>query len=63
MKIPTKKLPYEEVVKLPKPQKRKPWRPLFLLQLVIRVLAFFDLAPVGFTYTKEGMEKIGKKEP
>ena len=63
MKIPTKKLPYEEVLLLPKPKKRKPWKPLFLLQLVIRVLAIFDLAPAGFTYTKEGMEKIGKKEP
>ena len=63
MKIKTKVLPYEKVMALPKGKHRQPLRPNFLLQLVIRVLAIFDLLPVNFSYTTEGMEKIGKKEP
>ena len=46
-----------------RPKRRKPMRPIFLLQLVIRVLAIFDLLPTGFTYDMHGMEKIGKDEP
>ena len=63
MKIKTKRLPYEKVIALPKPKHRKPLKPMMLLQLVVRVLAIFDLVPVRFTYQKHGMEKIGKKEP
>ena len=63
MKIKTKRLSYEKVMALPRPKHRKPLRPMFLLQFVVRVLAIFDLWPTKFTYTKEGMEKIGKKEP
>ena len=63
MKIKTKRLSYRKVTALPRPKHRKPLRPLFLLQLVVRVLAIFDLFPTRFTYTKRGMEKIGKGEP
>ena len=63
MKIATKSLPYEKVVTLKRPKHRKPLRPLFLLQIVVRVLAIFDLLPTKFTYTTEGMDKLGKKEP
>ena len=63
MKITTKRLPYEKVLKLKKQAHRKPMRPLFILQLVVRILAIFDLMPTKFTYTTEGMDKIGKKEP
>ena len=63
MKIKTKRLSYDKVMALPRPKHRKPLRPMFLLQLVVRLLAIFDLWPTKFTYTKEGMEKIGKKEP
>ena len=63
MKIKTKKLSYEKVMALPRPKHRKPWRPMMLLQFVVRVLAIFDLVPVRFTYQKHGMEKIGRKEP
>ncbi len=48
---------------LPRPKHRNPLRPNPILQLVIRMLSILDLFPVKFTYTKEGMEKIGKKEP
>ena len=41
----------------------KPLRPLFLLQILIRILSMFDLIPAKFTYKSHGMEKIGRKEP
>ena len=63
MKIATKQLSYEKAMAKKRPKHRKPLRPNRLLQLVIRVLAIFDLAPVRFTYEKHGMEKIGKREP
>lgn len=63
MKIKTKHLPYEKVMALPRPKHRNPLKPLFLLQLVVRILAILDLFPTKFTYETHGMEKIGKKEP
>ncbi len=63
MKIKIKRLPYEKVMALPRSKHRNPLKPLFLLQLVVRVLAIFDLFPTKFTYETHGMEKIGKKEP
>ena len=63
MKISTKRLPYDKVMARKRPAHRKPLRPNFLLQTVIRVLAIFDLAPTHFTYEKHGMEKLGKHEP
>ena len=63
MKIKTKRLSYEEVMALPRPKHRNPLKPLFLLQLVVRILAIFDLFPTKFTFQKHGMDKIGKKEP
>jgi len=63
MKIKTKRLPYEKVMALPRPKHRNPLKPLLLLQLVVRVLAIFDLFPTKFTYKTYGMEKIKKDEP
>ena len=63
MKIKVKNRPYEKVMAAKRPKHRKPLRPLFLLQIVIRILAIFDLWPAKFTFKKHGMEKIGKKEP
>ena len=63
MKIATKILPYEKVIKRKRPKHVKPLRPNFLLATIIRILAIFDLLPTHFTYEKHGMEKIGKKEP
>ena len=57
MKIATKRLPYEKVLARKRPPHRKPLRPNFLLALVIRVLAIFDLLPTGFTYKTHGMDK------
>ena len=63
MKITTKSRSYEHVMAMKRPARRKPMRPIFLLQLVVRILAIFDLLPTGFTYDTHGMEKIGKDEP
>ena len=63
MKITTKSLPYEQVMALPRPKRRLPSRPLFLLQAVIRLLSAMDLRPSKFSVTRTGMEKIGKKQP
>ena len=63
MKIKTKRLPYEKVMTLPRPKHRNPLKPLFLLQVVVRVLAIFDLFPTKFTYKTQGMEKIKRGEP
>lgn len=63
MKIKTKYLSYEKVMALPRNKHRNPLKPLFLLQLVVRILAIFDLFPTKFTYETHGMEKIGRKEP
>ena len=61
MKINTRKLSYEKVMALPKGKHRTPLRPSFLLSSVVRILSIFDLVPTHFTYTTEGMEKIGKE--
>ena len=63
MKIKVKHLPYEQVMALPRPKHRKPLRPMFLLQLLIRILALPDMLATRFSYTTEGMEKIGRREP
>lgn len=63
MKIKTKRRSYEQVMAMPRAKHREPLRPLWLLQAVVRVLSIFDLRPVKFSYTTEGMEKIGENEP
>lgn len=63
MKIKTKTMSYEQVMALPRPAHKKPLKPNFLLQTVIRVLSIADLLPVHFQYTKHGMDKISGSEP
>ena len=63
MKIVTKKSTYDKVMSMARTKPHKPLRPLFLLQVLIRILSMFDLIPAKFTYEKHGMEKIGRKEP
>ena len=63
MKIAVKRSTLETVMARKRPKHRKPLRPNFLLALVIRILAIFDLLPTGFTYTWEDRDKLGRKEP
>ena len=63
MKIKTKQLSYEQVMALPRPKRRNPRRPIWLLQILIRILAVMDMRAVKFTFTRENMDKIGRKTP
>ena len=63
MKTFVKKSTYEKVMAMERTKQRKPMRPVFLIQILIRILSMFDLIPAKFTYQTHGMEKIGKKEP
>ena len=58
MKIQTKNKSYEKVMALPRPKHRKPLRPNFLLQSVVRIAAMPDLLSTHFTFTKHGMDAI-----
>ncbi|MBQ3133049.1 MAG: 1-acyl-sn-glycerol-3-phosphate acyltransferase [Clostridia bacterium] len=51
MKIKTKRLSYDEVMALPRPQRKKPLRPLLLFRLLVRVLSQWDLMLARFRYT------------
>lgn len=62
MKIKTRKMSYEKVMKLKRPKDTLPFKPLFILRLIIRILAIFDLVKTNFKYTTHSMEKI-KDEP
>ena len=62
MKI-KKGLTYKEILEKPKKKHRKPNKPSFLLNTLIRVVSIPDLLATKFKYTSVGMEKLGKKEP
>ena len=59
MKINTRKLPYEEVLKLPRLQHRKPLMPSRFLATVVRIACIPTLRKIKFTYTTERMELVG----
>ena len=59
MKINTRKLPYEEVLKLPRLQHRNPLKPSRFLATVVRVASAPTLWKSGFSYTTERMELVG----
>ena len=61
MKISTKKVPFEYIEKIKKPKHRPPLRPMFLLTLIVRIGAIFDLFSAKFKYTTERMEKTKGK--
>jgi len=63
MKIRCIKRDYEKVAALPRPKHKNPWKPNFLIHSLIRLISLPDLWAVKFSYTTDGMEKIGKKEP
>ncbi len=63
MKIKTKHLSYNKVMQLDRPKHRLPLRPVWLLQLLVRIVSGFELLATKFTYRTRGMEKLGKKEP
>ncbi len=61
MKINTRNLPYEEVLKLPRLKRRKPMKPSRLLATVVRIASAPTLWKTKFSYTTERMELVGKQ--
>ena len=59
MKINTRDLPYDEVLKLPRLQHKKPLMPSKLLATVVRVASLPTLWKTKFSYTTERMDLIG----
>ena len=62
MKIKTRKLSYEEVLKLPRLKHKKPLKPSRFLATVVRIISAPTLRKIKFSYTTERMELV-KKQP
>lgn len=62
MKINTKKMSYEDVLKLPKLQHKKPMKPQGWLATIVRVAVAPTLWKTKFSYTTERMELV-KDQP
>lgn len=63
MKIRTKVCTYDQVMALPRPVHKKPRRPGFLLQSLVRLLSIPELRQTHFTYESYGMDNLGKQTP
>ncbi len=63
MKTTVKVKSYEEALSRVANKHKKPIKPFFVMQTLIRVLSFFTLLPLGFKYTEKNMDKVSKKEP
>ncbi len=63
MKTTVKKLAFDKVMSLPRPQHRNPRKVNLFWRLLIRFLTIFGMMGTGFQYETEGFEKIGKEEP
>ncbi len=61
MKINTRDLSYEEVLKLPRLQHKNPRKPSRLLAAVVRIASAPTLWKTKFSYTTERMELVGKQ--
>ena len=61
MKINTRNLPYEEVLKLPRLQHKNPLKPSRLLATVVRIASLPTLWKTKFSYTTERMDLIGNQ--
>jgi len=63
MKIKTKKMSYEDVLKLPKKPRLKPKRPLLFFRWLMKTTGKGDLKKANFSYKEIGMEKLSKNTP
>ena len=61
MKINTKEMSYEEVLKLPKLKHKRPLKPQMWLATVVRIICAPTLRKIKFSYTTERMELVGKQ--
>lgn len=63
MKTTVKKMDFDKVMALPRPQRKNPRKVNWFWRLLIRFLTIFGLMGTKFQYETEGFEKIGKDEP
>lgn len=63
MKIKTKKITYEQLMKMPGRVHHDPVRPIKGLRWLIKALSAGELKKAGFTYSFHGMERLGAEEP
>lgn len=61
MKIKTRRLPYEQVMVLSRPAHQNPLKPHMLFRTLIRLLSVPTLMNTRFSFTSEGMEKVGEQ--
>ena len=61
MKIKTRALSYDEVLRLPRLKHKKPRKPSRLLAALVRILSAPTLKKTRFSYTTERMELVGKQ--
>ena len=61
MKIKMREMSYDEVLKLPRLQHKKPMKPSRLLATVVRIASAPTLKKIKFSYTTERMELVGKQ--
>ena len=61
MKIKTMKKSYEEVMALPRPKHKKPWKPTLLFRTIMRIASTPDLWATRFTSTRD--KKSEPREP
>jgi len=62
MKIKTKVMSYEEVLKLPRLQRKKPLKPQMWLATIVWIVCGFTLRKIKFSYTTERMDLV-KDQP
>ena len=63
MKIKTKKITYEQLMKMPGRSHHDPVRPIRGLRWLVKALSASELKKAGFTYSLHGMERLGAEEP
>ena len=63
MKTTIKKMDYDAVMALPRPQRKDPRKINIFWRTLIRLLTIVGMMGTGFKYETEGFEKIGKDEP
>lgn len=61
MKIKTRELSYDEVLKLPRLKHKKPLKPSRFLATLVRLISAPTLRRIKFSYTTERMELVGKQ--
>lgn len=63
MKTTVKKMDFERVMNLSRPQRKNPRKVSLFWRVLIRVLTVFGMMGTGFKYETEGFEQIGREEP